>query len=480
MICSQCGRENDEGYRFCLGCGTDLREEEEGLPGLGELPGMSKSRPSEEMWPSGGAPEEGDGSWRPLPGKPGFVTLTMSVRCEHCAQPVPVNGPARQVHCANCEGDTPLHRLHEELVLVSEGYQQMGSPYTHQGYEQASPQCARCGAAVPVDAWLGKEGAVTSVPCPSCGAGLPTYPASAWLKKKLPNVRQVFGGDPEVARDEAGLALQVDEAGAAPIAMACPQCNGGLTITSGTPRTMTCAFCGVSVFLPDALWLRLHPARKMRRWTLSFEGALKDKRKDKHQNEPPKDEGEEKTLREMRDRFRENREARQAAQEAAAKGRSRKGLFLRLGGFGVGLVAAIVVVVMLVGGKGCSWSEGTLTTSGPPLGELTLTPVKCKSGQREGFHGVMLLDGDGKVVIRMVMDPVRGYLVGVQKQDSCKGFQCEYVMFGREDCPLFDAAVENTNTTVNDIRVVEGHLKLDCRFKDTGGTVKADLKFKCD
>jgi len=92
----------------------------------------------------------------------------------------------------------------------------------------------------------------------------------------------------------------------------------------------------------------------------------------------------------------------------------------------------------------------------------------------------MLLDDQGKVVIRVVMDPVRGTLVGVQKKDSCKGSRCEYVMFDRQECPVFDVAVENTNTTVNDIRVVEGHLRLDCTFKDTGGAVQADLKFKCD
>jgi hypothetical protein len=258
--------------------------------------------------------------------------------------------------------------------------------------------------------------------------------------------------------------------------MACPQCNGGLTITPETPRTMTCAFCGVQVFLPDGLWLRLHPARKMRRWTLSFVGALKDK----HKIKKAPNEGEEKTLREIRGRGRENRSARHAAQEATTGRRSRKGLFLGLGLGGAGLVTGLVVVILLLGGKGCSWSEGSLSASGPPIGDVTHVPVKCKSGQREGFHGAMLIDGSGKVLIRVVMDPVRGTLVGVQKPGSCRGSQCEYVMIGRDTCTVFDVSVENTNTTVNNIRVVEGHARLDCVFKDTGGTVKADLKFKCD
>ena len=473
MICPKCQRENPEAYRFCLGCGVDLREEEDCLPGLGGLPGAGMPGPPGE------APAVGDGAWRDLPEKPGFVTLTMCVQCDHCAQPVPVNGPVRQVHCANCEGDTPLHRLHEELVLASDGYQQLGSPYTHQTYAQAEPQCARCGAAVPVDAWLDREGAVATIPCPSCGAALPTYPAPAWLKKRLPNSRQVFGGDPEVARAEAGLELRVDEEGQAPFAMACPQCNGGLTITQETPRTMTCAFCGVSVFLPDALWLRLHPARRMRRWTLSFVGALQENQKAKKETIEEK-EGEEKTLRELRGRYRENREARQAAEAEETTRKSRKGLFLGLGLGGVGLVAVTVMVILLAGGKGCSWSEGSLTAKGPPLGDVTFTPVKCRSGQRESFRGVILIDDADRVLIRVVEDPVQGALVNVRKPDSCRGSRCEFVRFDRQGCAVFDFYLENTNTTVNDIRVVEGHLKLDCVFKDTGGTVKADLKFKCN
>ena len=426
MKCPKCQRENPEAYRFCLDCGVDLREADEGLPGLGDLPGAGMAAPA-----LGVASEGGDGAWRPVSGTPGFVTLTMCVQCEHCAQPVPVNGPARQVHCANCEGDTPLHRLHEELVLVSEGALQLGSPYTHQGYEEASPQCARCGAQVPVDAWLGREGAVATLPCPSCGAALPTYPAPAWLKQRLPNARQVFGGDPEVARAEAGLELQVEEAGQAPVAMACPQCNGGLTITPETPRTMTCSFCGVSVFLPDALWLRLHPARKMRRWTLSFVGALKEKQKEKK----GKNEEEEKTLRELRERHRENREARQAAEAEDTKRKSRRGLFLGLGLGGVGLVAVTVMVILFTGTKGCSWSEGSLTAKGPPLGDVTYTPVKCRSGQRESFRGVILIDDADRVLIRVVEDPVQGSLVNVRKPDSCRGSRCEFVRkIGRASC----------------------------------------------
>ena len=75
---------------------------------------------------------------------------------------------------------------------------------------------------------------------------------------------------------------------------------------------------------------------------------------------------------------------------------------------------------------------------------------------------------------------MKGTLVQVQKKETCKGDSCEYVVFDREECTQFDVSIESTNTTVNDIRVLEGHLRLDCKFAETGGTAKADITFTCD
>jgi hypothetical protein len=202
------------------------------------------------------------------------LTVTMTLKCEHCSGPIPINGPARTAHCHACQRESPMRRLAKELALASEDMQQLGSPYTVRASNEAEPKCRKCEQVVPIAEWVGQTGASTTIACPGCGTGLPSYPAPAWLRERLPGIVQVFGGDPEVAVAEAGLALDIaDEKQAKPIAMACPQCGGGLMITAADERVIECRFCTTSVFLPDELWRRLHPAKTMLAWTVTYTGT---------------------------------------------------------------------------------------------------------------------------------------------------------------------------------------------------------------
>ncbi|MFV8753236.1 hypothetical protein ACNOYE_22030 [Nannocystaceae bacterium ST9] len=195
------------------------------------------------------------------------LTVTMTVRCEHCSAPVPINGPLRRAHCRNCQREFPIARLHDELALASEGMQRLGSPYVVRWASAAEPQCRKCEKVVPI-AELDSIGS-TTIACPACGTGLPSYAAPEWLRAKLPAIRRVFGGDPELAGE---LALELPSTELAPIAMACPQCSGGLSITAADDRVVVCRYCTASVFLPDELWRRLHPAKTMLAWTVSYSG----------------------------------------------------------------------------------------------------------------------------------------------------------------------------------------------------------------
>ncbi len=50
-----------------------------------------------------------------------------------------------------------------------------------------------------------------------------------------------------------------------PVAFACPKCGGFLDV-DGKERMIKCSFCSASVYLPDDLWMRLHPADTITRW----------------------------------------------------------------------------------------------------------------------------------------------------------------------------------------------------------------------
>ncbi len=209
------------------------------------------------------------------------VTLTMSMTCGHCGLPVPVNSPTQIARCPHCSKETPVAHLCQ-VLCVAAGDTKTGSSQTlttdtwgctFAWFDEARAECARCGDQTSITPYLAEEDPTTPIPCGSCGVGMPTFPAPEWLKEQLPTALQVFGGDEDVARAQ-GVDLAVNEAATKPIAMPCPSCGGGLTIKHDTARTVTCQFCSTSVFIPDALWVRLHPTKTMLRWTLTYSRKL--------------------------------------------------------------------------------------------------------------------------------------------------------------------------------------------------------------
>lgn len=109
--------------------------------------------------------------------------------------------------------------------------------------------------------------------------------------------------------------------------------------------------------------------------------------------------------------------------------------------------------------------SGRLQAKGA-LGSWAFTPDDCSSGQREGFGGVVLSSKHDSRQVRVVRDPVRGNLVVVATPG-----QPNQVLAG-EGCSRFQATANRTNTSINDIWVVEGSLSIDCA--ELSGSVKYD------
>ena len=143
-----------------------------------------------------------------------------------------------------------------------------------------------------------------------------------------------------------------------------------------------------------------------------------------------------------------------------------------------------VVFYFVFSKGGCSSVEGQFVAAGEPLGDFTFVPDSCRSGQRMNFFGVVILGkgpNDGAVV--PIQDVAQGKMVKVEVPGSCQPPDlevCKEIDIKPEHCSVFELSVKRTNTTVNDIRLLDGHLKLDCKFPE-GGTAKADMKFtSCD
>ena len=133
---------------------------------------------------------------------------------------------------------------------------------------------------------------------------------------------------------------------------------------------------------------------------------------------------------------------------------------------------------------GCSSVEGQFVATGEPLGNFKFVADSCRSGQRMNFFGVVMLGkgpNDGAIV--PIHDVAQGKMVKVEVPGSCQPPDleiCKEIDIKPEHCSVFQLSVKRTNTTVNNIRLLDGHLKLDCKFPE-GGTAKADMKFtSCD
>ncbi|HEY8376757.1 MAG TPA: hypothetical protein VIK91_09725 [Nannocystis sp.] len=117
--------------------------------------------------------------------------------------------------------------------------------------------------------------------------------------------------------------------------------------------------------------------------------------------------------------------------------------------------------------------EGRLSVRSDEYGSWTMSPTTCYSGEHQGFFGVDLTeDGDTSRGVRIVLDPIDGYLLrlNVPERDIA-------LVLGEStsSCEAFEVHVERTNTRINNIWVVEGHAFVKCRTPTT--EIDADLEF---
>lgn len=162
--------------------------------------------------------------------------------------------------------------------------------------------------------------------------------------------------------------------------------------------------------------------------------------------------------------------AQKAAPEKKARSNPR-----RIGCFLVGqFVALAVLMVFLVGGKGCAEVKGELTATGLAGGDARFVPEVCQSGQHQSFFGVSLVRKVGGGAIVAIEDAVQGKVVKVNLPGPCGNAPCPPLELRPDGCTTLDLVLERTNTEVNDIRLLDGHLKLDC----TVGTVHVQGAFE--
>ena len=136
-------------------------------------------------------------------------------------------------------------------------------------------------------------------------------------------------------------------------------------------------------------------------------------------------------------------------------------------GGAIAVVPIIVGIALFAAFSAFSSSlEGSLKMSGE-LGDTTFTPDGCESGQLNGFFGAQLTsEASSSTIVRAIKDPAKGTMIAVEQGGK------KPVVFTPEQCKKLEVNVRRTNTSVNEVWVVEGHTSADC--PGLQGTVKFD------
>lgn len=123
--------------------------------------------------------------------------------------------------------------------------------------------------------------------------------------------------------------------------------------------------------------------------------------------------------------------------------------------------------------------EGQIAVAGP-RGTFTFSGTGCSSMQPYGRFGVVVHGGgtnDGAVYV--TQDPLQGPAVDIEVPGSCRnadGTDCIVFSVPRDRCTLFEPHVEGSGVVVNRVRLMEGHVRLDCTLED-GTSVRGSLEF---
>lgn len=209
--------------------------------------------------------------------EPRYGCFQPKLTCTSCGNPVIINGPVQKVDCAICGESFELHPDVWFTIIKSldedyhekkwkEGYTSLfntkGLSF-ESGSWRLKPHCPKCITELPEEKI--KSGTDGKLTCGECGNEIDTFPAPAWLKAAYPAAAQIVGGERE------GQQGKIDSAEES-LPMTCPQCGGEQTITQHDDQVLTCRFCNVQVYIPDASWRKLHPVRIFREWFICLEG----------------------------------------------------------------------------------------------------------------------------------------------------------------------------------------------------------------
>jgi Zn finger protein HypA/HybF involved in hydrogenase expression len=424
-----------------------------------------------------------------------IASIELIVHCPHCGDAVPINTLERKSVCDNCQEEFPLSEDFWKRVFtgVDDDWHEIAEQQKRQWtmglgsgpkvvYGPDAARCEKCKEPLPVDSFpFGSEGAIK---CASCGAEALTYGVPAWLAQLVPTARQIYGGEPPpvaVAGAGSTASAQVDQAAVRPVVMQCPQCGGSLKVTAGSDRTIPCEFCGVDVYLPDGLWKRLHPVKTKRTWYIAFQGKTAKQISEEREREQRLAE--------------QDRRIQEAAMEEPSAAASIKGSSSAWSWIAI-IGAALGIPGLVFGIRACNKKKmderlskhartvqprvpdtdpklsGSIEVRHPELGQWSMEPTLCWSGQRQGYYGVQLGSKTTPCWLYISRAGARSGKLVVELQKKGSGSK----LYKLRGCEKLEGSLHRSgNIRVNRIHPMRGELRIDCDIKDEKGKKRGSV-----
>ncbi len=215
---------------------------------------------------------------------PRYGSLSARTECNRCGAPLPLDAPVLEVSCAQCSGQVSvpaetwgamLSELDDRIDQLAEGQghtanKVIGGQKLVYEIKRAMPHCEKCGT--PLEIADLPVGTSRNLACTQCGDPASTEPTPPWLGQTAPNARQLYRVDPDPRLEGSNRVALSPPPAPRPVALTCPSCGAGLHITVENPRLTTCEFCSADVYLPDAVWQKLHPVKVVTPFYVRFEG----------------------------------------------------------------------------------------------------------------------------------------------------------------------------------------------------------------
>jgi len=201
----------------------------------------------------------------------GFV-LKVLCKCPACANPLPIVSLSQIAYCTRCatESQLSLNFWQErfgrdefaEAMGLDEGegrqINMMGGELgggTH-AYGKRMPRCQECKDFVPSLSQLAAAVPAGGLACQTCNSHIRVREPDDLVRKVLPEAKYV------VHEGAGGKAGGETHTGTQPVVFQCMQCAAAIKV-DGSARMVDCTYCSASNYLPDGLWLRLHPVQKV-------------------------------------------------------------------------------------------------------------------------------------------------------------------------------------------------------------------------